>query len=76
MTRKENLHVVKTTTSVDEGIIDTYFTIFMLSFSFFTVNFVLNSSIAALEALVEKRVTGFPVIDDDWNLVVLLFLHL
>nr|GMC85450.1 CBS domain-containing protein CBSX1, chloroplastic-like [Ipomoea batatas] len=23
----------------------------------------------ALEALVEKRVTGFPVIDDDWNLV-------
>lgn len=23
----------------------------------------------ALEALVEKRVTGFPVIDDDWKLV-------
>ncbi|KAE8668117.1 CBS domain-containing protein CBSX1 [Hibiscus syriacus] len=23
----------------------------------------------ALEALVERRVTGFPVIDDDWNLV-------
>ncbi|KAK4799428.1 hypothetical protein SAY86_024793 [Trapa natans] len=23
----------------------------------------------ALEALVEKRITGFPVIDDDWNLV-------
>lgn len=41
MTRKEDLHVVKATTSVDE----------------------------ALEALVEKRVTGFPVIDDDWNLV-------
>ncbi|XWS54774.1 hypothetical protein CRYUN_Cryun10bG0118200 [Craigia yunnanensis] len=41
MTRKEGLHVVKTTTSVDE----------------------------ALEALVEKRVTGFPVIDDDWKLV-------
>ncbi|XVF45103.1 hypothetical protein PTKIN_Ptkin02bG0179000 [Pterospermum kingtungense] len=41
MTRKEDLHVVKTTTSVDE----------------------------ALEALVEKRVTGFPVIDDDWKLV-------
>ncbi|XVE66805.1 hypothetical protein DITRI_Ditri08aG0108900 [Diplodiscus trichospermus] len=41
MTRKEDLHVVKTTTSVDE----------------------------ALEALVEKRVTGFPVIDDEWKLV-------
>ncbi|KAG6618277.1 hypothetical protein I3843_05G008200 [Carya illinoinensis] len=41
MTRKENLHVVKPTTSVDE----------------------------ALEALVEKRITGFPVIDDDWKLV-------
>lgn len=41
MTRREDLHVVKPTTNVDE----------------------------ALEMLVEKRVTGFPVIDDDWNLV-------
>ncbi|XP_022763421.1 CBS domain-containing protein CBSX2, chloroplastic-like [Durio zibethinus] len=41
MTRKQDLHVVKTITSVDE----------------------------ALEALVEKRVTGFPVIDDNWKLV-------
>ncbi|XP_031096238.1 CBS domain-containing protein CBSX2, chloroplastic-like [Ipomoea triloba] len=41
MTRKEDLHVVKATTSVDE----------------------------ALDTLVEKRITGFPVIDDDWNLV-------
>ncbi|KAF5745608.1 hypothetical protein HS088_TW07G01200 [Tripterygium wilfordii] len=41
MTKKQNLHVVKPTTTVDE----------------------------ALEALVEKRITGFPVIDDDWNLV-------
>ncbi|XWS68051.1 hypothetical protein CRYUN_Cryun04dG0057100 [Craigia yunnanensis] len=41
MTRKEDLHVVKTTTSVDE----------------------------ALEALAEKRVAGFPVIDYDWKLV-------
>lgn len=32
-------------------------------------NFALCSLIAALEALVEKRVTGFPVIDDDWKLV-------
>ncbi|KAA0037139.1 hypothetical protein IC582_013480 [Cucumis melo] len=41
MTRKENLYVVKPTTTVDE----------------------------ALEVLVEKRITGFPVVDDDWNLV-------
>ncbi|KGN64903.1 CBS domain-containing protein CBSX1, chloroplastic [Cucumis sativus] len=41
MTRKEELHVVKPTTSVDE----------------------------ALEILVEKRITGFPVIDDNWKLV-------
>ncbi|XP_074587565.1 CBS domain-containing protein CBSX2, chloroplastic-like [Curcuma longa] len=41
MTKKEDLHVVKPSTSIDE----------------------------ALELLVENRVTGFPVIDDDWNLV-------
>ncbi|KAI4375973.1 hypothetical protein MLD38_013780 [Melastoma candidum] len=41
MTKKENLHVVKTSTSVDK----------------------------ALELLVEKRITGLPVIDDEWNLV-------
>lgn len=41
MTEKEDLHVVKPTTSVDE----------------------------ALEALVENRITGFPVIDDNWKLV-------
>ncbi|XP_022740126.1 CBS domain-containing protein CBSX1, chloroplastic-like [Durio zibethinus] len=41
MTRKEDLHVVKPTTTVDE----------------------------ALETLVEHRITGFPVIDDDWKLV-------
>lgn len=41
MTKREDLHVVKPTTTVDE----------------------------ALEALVEKRITGFPVIDDDWILV-------
>ncbi|KAL3526800.1 hypothetical protein ACH5RR_011456 [Cinchona calisaya] len=41
MTRKEGLHVVKPTTTVDE----------------------------ALETLVENRITGFPVIDDDWKLV-------
>ncbi|XP_022943041.1 CBS domain-containing protein CBSX1, chloroplastic-like [Cucurbita moschata] len=41
MTRKEDLFVVKPTTTVDE----------------------------ALETLVEKRITGFPVVDEDWNLV-------
>ncbi|KAF3656999.1 putative protein IRX15-like [Capsicum annuum] len=40
MTRKEDLHVVKPSTSVDE----------------------------ALEILVERRITGFPVVDDDWKL--------
>ncbi|KAK6916415.1 CBS domain [Dillenia turbinata] len=44
MTKKEDLHVLKTTTTVDE----------------------------ALETLVEKRITGFPVIDDDGNLVGLV----
>ncbi|KAL5753016.1 hypothetical protein ACOSP7_023191 [Xanthoceras sorbifolium] len=44
MTTKENLHVVKPTTTVDE----------------------------ALEILVERRITGFPVIDDDWKLVGLV----
>ncbi|XVE87086.1 hypothetical protein DITRI_Ditri18aG0088100 [Diplodiscus trichospermus] len=44
MTRKEDLHVVKPTTTVDE----------------------------ALEALVEHRITGFPVIDDEWKLVGLV----
>ncbi|CAN8327397.1 unnamed protein product [Cochlearia groenlandica] len=41
MTRRQYLHVVKPTTSVDD----------------------------ALELLVEKKVTGLPVIDDDWTLV-------
>lgn len=44
MTKKEDLHVVKSTTTVDE----------------------------ALEMLVENRITGFPVIDDDWKLVGLV----
>ncbi|KAM0939033.1 putative CBS domain-containing protein [Dioscorea sansibarensis] len=41
MTRKEELQVVKPTTSIDE----------------------------AIQTLVENRITGFPVIDDDWTLV-------
>ncbi|KAK3129286.1 hypothetical protein QOZ80_6BG0476370 [Eleusine coracana subsp. coracana] len=41
MTKKENLYVVKPSTSVDE----------------------------ALELLVQHRISGFPVIDDNWKLV-------
>ncbi|KAJ6804027.1 CBS domain-containing protein CBSX1, chloroplastic [Iris pallida] len=41
MTKREELHTVKPTTTVDE----------------------------ALQKLVENRITGFPVIDDDWKLV-------
>jgi len=41
MTKREHLHVVNPSTSVDE----------------------------ALEMLVEHRISGFPVIDDDWKLV-------
>ncbi|XP_010270582.1 PREDICTED: CBS domain-containing protein CBSX1, chloroplastic-like [Nelumbo nucifera] len=44
MTKKEDLHVVKPNTTVDE----------------------------ALETLVKNRITGFPVIDDDWKLVGLV----
>ncbi|KAL8117648.1 CBS domain-containing protein CBSX1, chloroplastic-like [Apium graveolens] len=44
MTKKEELHVVKPTTTVDE----------------------------ALNALVENRITGFPVIDEEWKLVGLV----
>ncbi|XP_017625032.1 CBS domain-containing protein CBSX1, chloroplastic-like [Gossypium arboreum] len=47
MTGKEDLHVVKPTTTVDE----------------------------ALEALVEHRIIGFPVINDDWKLVCYLSLN-
>ncbi|KAK9067041.1 hypothetical protein SSX86_014365 [Deinandra increscens subsp. villosa] len=44
MTKKDELHVVKPTTTVDE----------------------------ALEDLVKHRITGFPVIDEDWKLVGLV----
>ncbi|XP_057481126.1 CBS domain-containing protein CBSX1, chloroplastic-like, partial [Actinidia eriantha] len=44
MTTKEDLHVVKPTTTVDE----------------------------ALEMLVDNRITGFPVIDENWKLVGLV----
>ncbi|KMZ69419.1 CBS domain-containing protein CBSX1, chloroplastic [Zostera marina] len=41
MTRKEQLHILKPTTTIDR----------------------------ALEMMVQYRISGFPVIDDDWNLV-------
>lgn len=37
-------------------------------FMFYSLVFV----VSALEALVEKRITGFPVIDDNWKLVISL----
>ncbi|KAF8410100.1 hypothetical protein HHK36_002622 [Tetracentron sinense] len=49
MTEKEDLQVVKTTTTVDEAF-----------------------ELTALEILVENRITGFPVVDDDWKLVGLI----
>lgn len=66
MTRKEELHVVKPTTSVDEGNFVLKFHLIYLH----EVNFWLTIvSATALEALVEHRITGFPVIDDNWKLV-------
>lgn len=36
---------------------------------FFKVSYVLVLSLTALENLVEHRISGFPVIDDEWKLV-------
>lgn len=69
MTKKEELHVVKPTTTVEEGISDiwacTFGNILWLIQCFYSLSFV----VTALDALVEKRITGFPVIDDQWKLV-------
>ncbi|KAJ9551931.1 hypothetical protein OSB04_015976 [Centaurea solstitialis] len=54
MTKKADLLVVETTTTVDKD---------QRSHPIFS--YVLT----ALELLVEKRITGFPVVDADWNLV-------
>lgn len=69
MTRKEDLHVVKPTTTVDEGISGTsacFLGHLTLSFPHLTS---LPLCKTALELLVENRITGFPVIDDTWKLV-------
>ena len=77
MTGKQHLHVVKPTTSVDDGkyskdekkrylYVSNSIICFFFSLSLFEM-------LTALELLVEKKVTGLPVIDDDWNLVYSLF---
>ena len=38
-------------------------------------NICVNYFATALETFVEKRITGFPVIDDDWRLVSLMQFH-
>ncbi len=70
MTKKDDLQVVKPTTTVDEGnTLGFYFCKYILGLvqSFYSLSFV----VTALEALVEKRITGFPVVDDHWKLVIL-----
>lgn len=72
MTRKEDLHAVKPTTTVDEGIGHIRFVCqIILHLLILFLNFLswVGSFVTALETLVEKRITGFPVIDDDWKLV-------
>lgn len=72
MTTKESLHVVKPSTTVDQG--KTSSSTFplrlepLLSFS----NWFASIFFTALDFLVEKRITGFPVVDDDWKLVNIL----
>lgn len=84
MTRKEDLHVVKTTTKVGEGTSGFASLVFKLkkhmeniflitlTVKMLIILFSFISAIwsAALEMLVEKRVTGLPVVDDDWKLVI------
>lgn len=84
MTRKADLHVVKPTTTVEEGFIVLSFMLFYLSLvcsrllwhMIIVEDCLILTSFArlflggtALEMLVHNRITGFPVIDDDWKLV-------
>lgn len=74
MTRKEDLHVVKPTTTVDEGMFQTSRWLFLrlyckyLAFPMYSDGRPVCLQ-TALEILVVNRITGFPVIDDDWKLV-------
>lgn len=73
MTKREELHVVKSTTSVDEGSFPPLCCVlFFLSLGGTNLSYIW----AALEMLVEHRITGFPVIDDEWNLVSGIILYL
>ena len=77
MTRKEELQVVKPTTTVDEGILEcssnSYTKILLLHLQLFLTHCFRPT---ALEALVKYRITGFPVIDNDWKLVRLSLISL
>lgn len=69
MTKKEDLLVVKPTTTIDEGIcaqLQLY--CLRLFWTLIVRNFFLCQ--IALEMLVEIRITSFLVIDDNWMLVV------
>lgn len=68
MTRKADLLVVETSTPVDKGMYD-FRSFAMVSLQIGYRNSIFCSVLSALEILVEKRITGFPVVDADWNLV-------
>jgi len=74
MTKKQDLHVVKTTTTVDEGT-SMFYSILLcdLLYSFIYLSLIIFFWILALEALVNNRISGLPVIDEDWNLVIVYF---
>lgn len=76
MTRRDNLHVVQPTTPVDQGTCSYSLT---HVFTCFLVSELLTSVVplcTALELLVQHRISGFPVVDDDWNLVSLSYFFL
>lgn len=60
--------MVKPYTTVDEGISE-----YHVSGNFEDVRIFTHLVLSALEMLVENRITGFPVVDDDWKLVCFLF---
>lgn len=69
MTTKEHLHVVKPTTTVDQGMLEAQKLRLRLNRLSFLTDCFVSAPFTALDFLVEKRITGFPVIDDDWKLV-------
>uniref|UniRef100_A0A804NQ49 CBS domain-containing protein n=1 Tax=Zea mays TaxID=4577 RepID=A0A804NQ49_MAIZE len=69
MTKREELHVVKPTTSVDDGALFLICCTCLPYFRSVERDHSILLFFAALEMLVKHRISGFPVIDDDWNLV-------